>query len=187
MGVWERCGMVRVGGCVVSVFMCLMVGRYRGCYVAYVRKCRMCLSWLLAVRFVCWCVAVVSLENRIGSVGAAAIVSALRANPRSLTSLSGLYLCYVDSSLPLELRHASNGSILDYYRDLLSAPVVVSRRCRVMLLGAGGVGKTTLENRLVTGTPATVVADVTHGALQRKCCDATCSIGLGLANDVCTH
>ncbi len=109
----------------------------------------------------------------IGGEGAAAIGSALRANPGSLTSLSGLYLCSVDSSLPLELKRASNEAILDYFRDLLSAPVVVSRRCRVMLLGAGGVGKTTLANRLVAGTAATVVAGVTHGALQRKCCDAT--------------
>ncbi len=112
-------------------------------------------------------------DDRIGDEGAAAIGSALRANPGSLRSLKGLDLNSVDQTLPLELSNASNEAILDYFRDLLSAPVVVSRRCRVMLLGAGGVGKTTLANRLVAGTAATVVTDVTHGALQRKCCDAT--------------
>jgi GTPase SAR1 family protein len=73
----------------------------------------------------------------------------------------------VDPQLPLELRGKGNKEVLSYYRDLLAAASVVSRRCRVMLLGTGGVGKTTLAHRLVTGSPATHSADVTHGVLQR--------------------
>ncbi len=90
--------------------------------------------------FVCvLCVAVISLGyNDIGSEGAAAIGVALRANPGALERLYWPVLRIVDPALPFELKHAENASILDYYRDLLSAPVVVSRRCRVLLLGAGG-------------------------------------------------
>ncbi len=100
--------------------------------------------------------------------GAASLAAALRAHPGSLTSLVGVQLSAADPLLPLEFKQSYNGAILDFYRDLqLSA--VISRRCRVMLLGAGGVGKTTLANRVVTGASSSVAAHVTHGALQRRC------------------
>ncbi len=40
------------------------------------------------------------------------------------------------------------------------------RRCRVMLVGNGGAGKTTLAGRLTTGGPP-VPSTVTYGVLQR--------------------
>ncbi len=109
-----------------------------------------------------------SLSNyHIGDEGGAALVSALRAHPGALVTLMGVHLHDCDPDLPLELRRTDNTTILNYYRDLAPAPVV-SRRCRVMLLGTGGVGKTTLAHRLVTGGPAERPADVTHGVLQRR-------------------
>ena len=80
-------------------------------------------------------------------------------------------LSKVDGMLPPELQGANNADILDHYRGQLRDATVVSRRCRLMLLGNGGVGKTTLARRLVTGSPdAQLVPDthVTHGALLRK-------------------
>jgi hypothetical protein len=77
-------------------------------------------------------------------------------------------LSKVDGMLPLELKGASNADILDHYRDLLRDVTVVSRRCRLMLLGNGGVGKTTLAHRLVTGAPPVSDPQVTHGVLQCK-------------------
>jgi hypothetical protein len=74
-----------------------------------------------------------------------------------------------DPELPLEQRSKGNCAMLNYYRDLQTA-AVVSRRCRLMLLGTGGVGKTTLANRLVTGAPSASPVDVTHGVLQCKFC-----------------
>lgn len=75
-----------------------------------------------------------------------------------------------DHDLPLELKRGSNHAILTYYRDLHSQPTVVSRRCRVMLLGNGGVGKTTLAQRLVHGRPSVGAnTATTHGVLQRRC------------------
>ncbi len=44
---------------------------------------------------------------------------------------------------------------------------VVHRRCRIMLIGNGGAGKTTLARRLATGSPPEISAAVTHGVLQR--------------------
>ncbi len=96
------------------------------------------------------------------------MAAALRAHPGVLRQLDGLDLHEVDPDLPLELKGADNATILDYYRDLLSEPSVVSRRCRVMLLGKGGVGKTTLAQRLVTGIPIQPGSThTTHGVLQR--------------------
>ncbi len=106
-------------------------------------------------------------NNDIGDAGVAALVRALRAHPGALVGLVCVDLCKRDPDLPLELRRANNDDILNYYRDLSPAPIV-SRRCRVMLLGTGGVGKTTLAHRLVTGGPAERPADVTHGVLQRR-------------------
>ncbi len=107
------------------------------------------------------------LNNDIGPEGGAAIAGALREHPGALLYLGGVRLCECDLDLPLELRRADNDDILKYYRDLAPAPIV-SRRCRVMLLGTGGVGKTTLAHRLVTGGPAARPTDVTHGVLQRR-------------------
>jgi hypothetical protein len=105
--------------------------------------------------------------NGIGDKGGAALVSALRAHPGALLDLNGVDLGKCDPDLPLELQGAYNTAILKFYRDLACGPVV-SRRCRVMLLGTGGVGKTTLAHRLVTGGPAERPTDVTHGVLQRR-------------------
>jgi hypothetical protein len=110
----------------------------------------------------------VSLDyNNIGAESGAALATALRNSPGALQRVLGVDLSKVDPHLPLELHGKDNGDVLNYYRDLLAATPVVSRRCRVMLLGTGGVGKTTLAHRLVTGLPATHSADVTHGVLQR--------------------
>jgi hypothetical protein len=106
-------------------------------------------------------------NNGIGPEGGAALARALRAHPGALESVIGVDLREHDPDLPLELREASDTAILNYYRDLAPAPVV-SRRCRVMLLGTGGVGKTTLAHRLVSGGPAARPTDVTHGVLQRR-------------------
>ncbi len=116
-----------------------------------------------------WCVGVVSLDgNSIGAEGAAAIARSLREHPGALRELHGLELCTADPDLPLELKRSDNAAILSYYRDL-SPGTVVSRRCRLMLLGTGGSGKTTLARRLATGAPVAEGAPgVTHGVLQRK-------------------
>ena len=105
--------------------------------------------------------------NGIGAEGGAALAAALRNRPGALQRLYGVDLSEVDPHLPLELHGKDNKEVLNYYRDLLAGTSVVSRRCRVMLLGTGGVGKTTLAHRLVMGSPATHIADVTHGVLQR--------------------
>jgi translation initiation factor RLI1 len=67
---------------------------------------------------------------------------------------------------------AESSGILDYSesRDMLSASeaTVVSRGCHVVLLGNGGVGKTTLAQRLVTGRAPDEDVGVTHGVLQRE-------------------
>jgi hypothetical protein len=107
-------------------------------------------------------------SNGIGDEGGAALVRALRAHPGALVSLVGVDLCKCDPDLPLELQQAYNTAILKYYRDLATHAPVVSRRCRVMLLGTGGVGKTTLAHRLVTGGPGERPVHVTHGVLQRR-------------------
>ncbi len=75
-------------------------------------------------------------------------------------------LSYVDPLLPLELRGSGNEDVLDYYRDLQYG-ATRSRRCRLMLLGAGGAGKTTLVRRLVTGAPVNIGSTtITHGIEQ---------------------
>jgi hypothetical protein len=63
------------------------------------------------------------------------------------------------------MQSSTNTAILHFYRDL-SVRRTVQRRCRVMLVGSGGAGKTTLAHRLVTGRPPDV-AEVTHGVQQR--------------------
>ncbi len=100
--------------------------------------------------------------------GCSALVIALRTYPGVLQHLTGLDLRVVDADLPLELKGTDNAAILGYYRDLLSEPSVVSLRCRVMLLGNGGAGKTALAQRVVTGiaTPPGSTT-TTHGVLQR--------------------
>ncbi len=96
------------------------------------------------------------------------LAAALRMYPGRLKALEGVTLREVDPDLPLELKGAGNGAVLEYYRDLLAGPTIVSRRCRVMLLGNGGVGKTTLGRRLVAGFPPSTESGTTHGVLQRK-------------------
>jgi ABC-type branched-subunit amino acid transport system ATPase component len=73
-----------------------------------------------------------------------------------------------DPDLPLELKHsADNRTVLDFYRDLAGGSVVY-RRCRVMLLGNGGAGKTTLAKTLVARrAPGAGTVLVTHGVEQR--------------------
>ncbi len=43
----------------------------------------------------------------------------------------------------------------------------VNRRCRIMLVGNGAAGKTTLAYRLVKGRPPYPYPGITHGMLQR--------------------
>jgi hypothetical protein len=101
--------------------------------------------------------------NRVAALdGPKSIGRALRACPGSLQHLHGVNLRHLDPSVPPEL--TGNQAILDFYRDMGPAVVVV-RRCRVLLLGPGGAGKTTLAHRLVTGS-ALDRADVTHGVVQ---------------------
>lgn len=106
-----------------------------------------------------WLVSFVS--NAAGARGAAAIEAILRTNPGTLRWLGGMDLGSVSPDLPLELKHASNEAILEYYRDLRSTSSA-PRLCRVILLGAGGAGKTCLANRL--GEGASSVSS--HGASQ---------------------
>jgi hypothetical protein len=112
--------------------------------------------------------------NSIEAEGRAAFAASLRKHPGALKDLDFMSLSQSDAALPLELKDADNDEVLNYYQDLLSASVV-SRRCRVMLLGTGGVGKTTLAHRLVTGSLAARSADVTHGVLQRRAACRVCS------------
>ncbi len=105
-------------------------------------------------------------DNGIGMHGRGAVAAAVRAAPCALTDLGGVNLCTTDPDLPLELKRADNRRILNFYRDLLVGSVV-QRRCRVMLLGNGGAGKTTLARCLVAGgVPDGVTAGVTHGVEQ---------------------
>jgi hypothetical protein len=107
--------------------------------------------------------------NNFGDKGTAAITAAIRSHPGALCTVHGVNLGSTDPHLPLELQCTTeNGRILDFYRDLQNAGVV-SRRCRLLLLGVGGVGKTTLARRLGTGGPSGGPPGVTHGALQRTC------------------
>ncbi len=115
-----------------------------------------------------YCVVVSLSKNRLGAEGGAAFAAVLRKHPGHLEELDGVTLREVDPDLPLELKGANNDVILGYYRDLFAGPAVFSRRCRVMLLGNGGVGKTTLGRRLVAGRPPATDAGTTHGVLQRK-------------------
>ncbi len=111
------------------------------------------------------------LGNSLGEEGSAALAQALRRHPGKLRELfRGVDISVFDRDLPLELKGTDNATILNFYHDLLAEPSVVSRRCRLMLLGNGGVGKTTLARRLEKGAPAAVGADVTHGVLQRAWC-----------------
>lgn len=109
------------------------------------------------------------LRCNLGPDGAAAFAVALRAYPGRLNILKGLNLRELDPDLPLHLRREANGDILNYYRDLRSGPTIISRRSRLMLLGKGGVGKTTLAQRLVAGSPPSDEAGVTHGIQHRAC------------------
>jgi hypothetical protein len=120
------------------------------------------------VRCVIGVVCVSLRENDLGAEGGAALAAALRLYPGRLQVLEGVTLREVDPDLPLELKGAGNRAILEYYRDLLVGPTIVSRRCRVMLLGNGGVGKTTLGRRLVAGFSPPTESGTTHGVLQRK-------------------
>jgi hypothetical protein len=125
-------------------------------------------------------------HQSIGDAGCVAITAAIRRHPGILTTFEGVDLGKSDPQLPLELQGQSNRAVLDYYRDLRAA-AVVSRRCRVMLLGTGGVGKTTLAHRLVTGRPAAHSADVTHGVLQRTFLLAAMFTTAAFFNDASWH
>ncbi len=115
-----------------------------------------------------FCVCVSLSGNQLGAEGGASLAAALRAHPGQLKVLEGVELREVDPDLPLELKGARNDVILGYYRDLSAGPAIISRRCRVMFLGNGGVGKTTLGRRLVAGRPFATETETTHGVLQRK-------------------
>jgi hypothetical protein len=98
----------------------------------------------------------------------AVLAQSLRRCPGKLRTLSGVTLSMVDSAAPLNLQGASNEDMLWFYRDLAPVPPLVWRRCRVLLLGDGGVGKTTLAHRLTAGDLIAPTPAVTHGVLQRE-------------------
>jgi hypothetical protein len=99
-----------------------------------------------------------------------AVAAAVRRQPGALVRLYGVDLCHADPDMPLELQHADNAMVLDYYRDLAAGSVVV-RRCRLMLLGSGAAGKSSLAACLVRGggVGAGGPSATTHGVEQRTC------------------
>ncbi len=105
--------------------------------------------------------------NSISAEGHVALAASLRLHPGNIRELDGVDLSQADEQLPLEMKQKDNLTVLNYYRDLQSS--AISRRCRVLLLGHGGAGKTTLANRLVKGAPADPTS-TTHGVLQRTVC-----------------
>ena len=104
--------------------------------------------------------------NRFSGAAAASLCAHFRCYPGRLQQLDGIDLGVHDAALPPALKHSDNRMVLDYYRNLLCG-YIVYRRCRLMLLGGGGVGKTTLVNRLVSGEFTRVA--ITHGISQRTC------------------
>lgn len=94
------------------------------------------------------------------------MAAALREYPGALRNTNCVELRNFDSKLPLEVREAnSNSAVLDFYRDLLQGSEVL-QQCRVMVLGPGGAGKTTLINWMVRNRPPSVPAAVTHGLVE---------------------
>jgi hypothetical protein len=101
----------------------------------------------------------------------AEVASAVRQHPGALVQFYGVELCSADPATPLELQGVGNRMMLDYYRDLAEGCVAM-RRCRLMLLGSGAAGKTTLGASLVHGGGVGVgpgLGKVTHGVEQRTC------------------
>jgi GTPase SAR1 family protein len=54
-------------------------------------------------------------------------------------------------SLPIEFKDKDNEAILDYLRELNLCPPIEMHRMRVMVVGPGEAGKTTLVHRMLTG------------------------------------
>ena len=106
-------------------------------------------------------------DNRFGD-GCAIITRVIRKHPGELKIFSGAMFKSWDSALPDEYKSKANSDILNFYRDLNKGHTT-HLRCRLMLLGCGGVGTTALANRLVSGRLPSEDA-VTHGIDQRTSC-----------------
>ena len=70
--------------------------------------------------------------------------------------------------LPPEFASMSNDDILSYLRLLNSDGTVAWRRVKMLLLGPGEAGKTTLVHRLISGEFITDQFSTTHGVEMRE-------------------
>ena len=70
--------------------------------------------------------------------------------------------------LPPEFANKSNKDILSYLRLLNSEGTVAWRRVKMLLLGPGEAGKTTLVHRLISGEFSTDQFSTTHGVEMRE-------------------
>lgn len=97
----------------------------------------------------------------------AEVAAAVRQHPGALEQFYGVELCSADPATPIELQLASNNMMLDYYRDLAEGCVAM-RRCRLMLLGSGAAGKSSLASSLARGGGVGPgLGSITHGVEQR--------------------
>ena len=110
-------------------------------------------------------------NNRFHGVS---LATAIRACPGALSDVLGISLAACDHQLPLELRGACNPDILDFYSDLRQGGVI-QRRCRVMLIGNGGAGKTRLARAMMGVSWEHAPTSMTHGVDQCKCCPQSSS------------
>jgi hypothetical protein len=107
------------------------------------------------------------------------IVEALQQFPDSIMTISGVELCKLDQALPDELSSAPNREVLDYYMDLRRGGKS-RRRCRLMLLGAGGAGKTSLAHWLAYGRQIQERPATTHGVDHSKFLKLTSLVLVGV-------
>ena len=77
---------------------------------------------------------------------------------------SGVDLCeYCDTlGIPTEFEDAGNEEILSYLREMHTSKPVTIKRVKVMLLGRGGHGKTTLIKRLLCHDELEILAKQIH-------------------------
>ena len=116
-------------------------------------------SWL-------WCS---SPDTKLTKHGAKHLVETLKSCPvLCLKSLSCEYnLADYDATLPDDIKRRNykdgNKALLQYYRDRLSSGSSTVSRFRLLIVGDGGAGKTTLARRLQQPDTDPGVTPVTHG------------------------